>query len=444
MNTRPRDIESGPPDRPLSRSGVWNLGLNVFSKSQTVALLVAGSLIDGFEGIGVIVTAMGACYVGGALADVGLAAELSRLSIANRSRGALDRSLRAIATQAPLAILFSPVIFYAVLGHRTGASFILLLTIGMLAASLAASVQLTAVLNGLGDFRTPAAWLGGARLLSSVVAIAAVEIEPTASVVLGSFAVAEILGFSALLLATRKLRPRLPEATEPAVIHRSHLWLGGAAVVNVLTRQSDTILVAWILPPDQLGLYATASENVLTPLTRALAVATPFTFRSIRTTLDGDVPGGRRMFRRALTIGLVGAALLAAVTFGLTQLLGGSIGELSGLSDGDGPAVLGLCLAAGAFSVGAQVCFWIGIGFARHRAVGVGQVVGGLLGSVLIMVAAGAGGVIAAAAASIGRDAILFAIARTVTSPPAPGEAPSDRSDLELELEIELNAAEVE
>src|SRR5919108_6557456 len=64
----------------LARGGAWNLAFKLSNQSQTLALLVAGSIMQGLVGIGVLVTAMAATLLGQALADFGLSAEVGRVA----------------------------------------------------------------------------------------------------------------------------------------------------------------------------------------------------------------------------------------------------------------------------------------------------------------------------------------------------------------------------
>ena len=407
----------------LSASAAWNLSLNVFGASQTLALLVAGSIIDGLAGVGVIVTAMAAALLGHALADFGLASELGRLSLAYPSRATVDRCTRAIVRQAPLALVLGPAV-YLILGPTT-ASVPLLAVIGLNGSLLVATVGLTAVLQGLGDFRSPAARLGSARLISSFAAVAAAVVEPTPTVVLGSFAIAECVGVVALAGSVRRARLRLPVADHPdGAVRRSHVWLGVAFLINMLTHQGDTILVASILSPDALGLFATASalQNGVTTLSSSLGA--PVGLRSISATLRGDPRGGARRLRQALVITAGSAAILAILTWLVARLAGESVDELSELAAGQGPVVLALCLAAGPLGGAGNVCLLVGIGFARHRRVGACQIQAGLVAVVAIVAGAQLAGVVGAAAGTVVRDIVRLALARRLTKPPTNSAAP--------------------
>ncbi|HEY1236861.1 MAG TPA: hypothetical protein VGE91_00890, partial [Solirubrobacterales bacterium] len=242
----------------LASASVWSLVLNIFSKSQTITLLAAGSVLGGLVGVGVIVTASAATVLGCALASFGLAGELARLSVAYPNRPMVRRSARAIAKQAPLAVLIAPAAY--ILVGPTAGTFWLFLAIGLTSCFLVATMALTAILNGLGDFRSPALRVGGARLVAGLAAIGAAAIHPDPALVIGCFGAAEAFGVGALALSVRDAHSRLPEVDHPeAHVKRERLWFGVAAVVSLVTNQADTLLVASILSPQDLGLFATAS-----------------------------------------------------------------------------------------------------------------------------------------------------------------------------------------
>ena len=249
------------PESPLGKAAAWNLSLSVLSKTQSLALLVAGAVLGGLSGVGIVTTAMGACYLGAALADFGLSSELGRLGVTHRTRATVDRCGRALAIQAPLGLLIAPAIFYFSLGHRTGQTPELFLTIGLLSSLFVATTGLTAILNGLGDFRSPAAWLGSARLASSFAAVGGAAVLDSPAAIIGAFVAGEAVGLIALMGSARRTRATLePGHEDVSVVRRTHAWLGAASVINVLTNQSDTILVASILSPSELGLFGTASR----------------------------------------------------------------------------------------------------------------------------------------------------------------------------------------
>jgi O-antigen/teichoic acid export membrane protein len=401
----------------LSRASLWNLSLNLANKSQTLALLAAGTVIGGVTGIGVIVTAMASALVGHALADFGLSGELTRLSVAFPNRVTVDRCLRALARQAPLALLLGPLI-YVILGPTSG-SVALLTVIGLNSAFLVGSIGLGAVLNGLGDFHSPATFLGGARLLSSIAAVAGAAIEPTPAVVIGCFTAAEGVGLVALLRSVRRARARLPEEGHPeGRVLRARLWFGVAQITNLLTNQADTLLVASILSPTALGLFATASTLENAAATLAFAPAMPVALRSVGTTLGGDRAGGTHLLRRAFITAAAAAVVLAVLVGGFSQLTGDSIGKLEDFASGDGPLVLALCVAAAPIGVIADLCVVVGAGFGRHRPLGISQIQAGSVAVAAIIAGAHFAGAVGAAGGTIVRDAVRVLIGRRLTAPP--------------------------
>jgi O-antigen/teichoic acid export membrane protein len=416
----PEGLGPGPPTPTsprLSRASVWNLSLNVFNKSQTVALLAAGSVIGGLTGIGVLVTAVAASSLGQALADFGLSGEVTRLNVAYPNRVTVDRSLRAFARQAPLALLVAPAV-YIVLGPTSGSAPFLAI-LGLYSSCLVGTIGLTAILNGLGDFRAPAAFVGGARFLSSIAAVIAAAIEPTPMAVISAFAVGEAVGLATLLIATVRAKAKLPDAEHPeGRVRRARLWFGVAQIVNLMTNQADTLLVASILSPHDLGLFATASALENGVATFSLALAMPITLRSVGTTLAGEIADGARMLRRAFLTAASAALVLAVLTFVVALVTGDAISKLHGLANGDGPLVLGLCLAAAPIGVIADICVVTGAGFARHRAVGVRQAQAGVSAIAAIVAGAKIAGTVGAAAGTIVRDVARVLVTRGLATPP--------------------------
>jgi hypothetical protein len=407
----------------LSRASIWNLSLNLFNKSQTVALLAAGSIIGGLTGIGVIVTAMAAALLGSAIADFGLSGEMTRLNVAFPNRVTVDRCIRALSRQAPLALPIAPLI-YVILGP-TNASAALLLVIGLNSTFLVGTIGLGAVLNGLGDFHSPARWLGGARFLSSIAAVVGAAIEPTPTTVISCFAAAEGVGLLALLRSVRRARAELPEAEHPeGHVRRARLWFGVAQIVNLVTNQADTLLVASILSPTALGLFATASALENGVATLAFAPALPVALRSVGTTLGGDPAAGARLLRRAFITAALSAAVLAVLTWGGAQLIGDSIGKLHDLTVGDGPVVLALCIAAAPLGVVADICIVVAAGFARHRRLGVSQIEAGSVAVGAIIAGAHVAGAVGAAGGTLVRDAVRVLLGRRLTAPPTETDAP--------------------
>ena len=214
------------PTGSLAPAGAWNLGFKLSNQSQTLALLAAGSIIGGLVGVGVLVTAVATTVIGQALADFGLSAEVGRVSVAYPSRRTVTRCYRAIALHAPLAFVVAPALYAAVGPTTPSVGF--LAVIGVASALLVATAALTALLNGLGDFRSPALGLGSARALSGIAAIAGAAIDPSPTIVLGTFAIGESVGLSALAWSVRKARAGLPEGDDlpDARLKRGRAWLG--------------------------------------------------------------------------------------------------------------------------------------------------------------------------------------------------------------------------
>jgi O-antigen/teichoic acid export membrane protein len=414
----------------LARGGAWNLAFKLSNQSQTLALLVAGSIMQGLVGIGILVTAMAATLLGQALADFGLSAEVGRVAVAHPNRHTVGRCYRAVALHAPIALVLAPAI-YAALGPG-GASASLLAVIGIDSALLVATGALTALMNGLHDFRTPAVGLGSARALSAVAAVVAAAVDPNPTTVIGAFALGEAVGLAAIAWSAHRARADLAEDDHPgATLKRARAWLGGAVIVHMLTSQGSTILVASILSPYALGLYATASTLQNGVITLSGAPAAPFAFRSISATLGGDENGGASLLRRAVITAAGTATVIAAVTWIVTFFAGDLIDKLSGLAEGNGPLVLALCLIAAPLSVVGTVWLFMGIGFGRHRAVGTYQIGLGSFAAAVIVIGALVAGVVGAAAATVVRDLVRMAVLRRLAVPPRehetvpPAAAPS-------------------
>jgi hypothetical protein len=103
-------------------------------------------------------------------------------------------------------------------------------------------------------------------------------------------------------------------------------------------------------------------------------------------------------------------------------LAGSSIDKFAGLAEGDGPAVLGLCLAAGPMGAVVAVCLIVGAGLGRHRPVGVRQIEVGICAVTAIVVGALVAGPVGAAAGTIVRDAVGVLLTRRLTVPPSQPE----------------------
>jgi O-antigen/teichoic acid export membrane protein len=414
----PAPQERGPAGGTALRSAsAWNLILNLVSKSQTFALLAAGSIIGGLVGVGVILTAVAACVLGSGLASFGLGAELSRLNVAYPSRHTVTRSVRSIFRQAPLGLLFSPTA-YLLVGPTKG-SVALLLAIGLTSCFLVAAIALTAILNGLGDFRSPAIRLGGARLVASAGAVAVAVVKPDPAAVIGCFGGAEAFGVMALSFSVRAARSRLPDVDHAkAHVQRARHWFGLAAVVSLLTNQADTLLVSSILSPESLGLFATASTLENGVATFAQAATTPVAFRAIGATLAGDAKRGAHLTKRAFAVAVCAGLVLSALAWIVAQGAGDLIGKFEGLTHGDGPLVLGLCLLAGPPGAVVAASLVFGAGYGRHRPVGIRQTLVGVCAVPAIVVGALVAGPVGAAAGTIVRDLAGVLITRRLATPP--------------------------
>jgi O-antigen/teichoic acid export membrane protein len=226
-----------------------------------------------------------------------------------------------------------------------------------------------------------------------------------------------------LALSVRAARSRLTDEDHPeARLKRARHWFGIAAVVNLVTNQADTLLIASILSPQDLGLFATASTLENGVATFATAAATPATFRSIATTLAGDIARGAQLLKRAFTVAVGLAVVLAALGWGVALLAGGSIDKFGGLAHGDGPLVLGLCLVAGPPGAAVAVCILVGGGLGRHRPVGIRQIEVGICAVTAIVVGAAVAGPVGAAAGTIVRDVVGLLLTRGLTAPPSQAE----------------------
>ena len=356
--------------------------------------------------------------------------ELQRLNVAYPNRPTVARSVRAISRQAPLALLIAPAVYFLV--GPTSGSVPLLLVIGFTSCFLTVTLGLTATLNGLGDFRSPAIRLGGARLLAGAAAIAVATVEPEPAAVLACFGAAEAFGAGALALSVRSVRSRLPDVDHPdAHLHRDRHWFGTAGLVYLVTNQADTLLVSSILTPEGLGLYATASTLENGVATFATSAAMPTTFRAIGSTLRGETDLGAHLLRRAFAVAAFLAIVLAVCGWIGAELIGGSIGKLAPLTEGDGPLVLALCLAAGPLAAAVAICLLVGAGYGRHRPVGVRQIQVGICAIVAIVAGALVAGPVGAAAGMIVRDLAGLLITKGLTKPPSPAEMPAESEGAE-------------
>lgn len=404
--SEPRAFSAAAGHRNPTSAGAWNLGLNLFGKAESLALLIGGSIVGGLAGVGLVSTAMASSFLGVALADFGLTSEIGRLSVTHPTRRTVEASCRALILQAPLALFLAPAAFYVTLGQRVGGTAPMLCAIGLLAACLMGNGGLTAVFNGLGDFRTPALWLGGARLLASVGAVVGAALNPSPLMIIGTFLLAESSGLIALVRSIRRRSVSLPGGdSRQSRVRRTHLWLGAASVANGLTNQSDIVLVASILTPKYLGMFSIASLLQNGVGTSALSASTPFSRRAVRATVVGRPSA--RLLRQAMAVGVLVTVCLAVVTWGGSQVAATHSASLAPLTAGTGQLVLALCLIAAVPASLAGVCFAMGIGLGLHRAVGLAAMAAGLVAVVCITVGAELLGVVGAAAGTLIRDGFL-------------------------------------
>jgi O-antigen/teichoic acid export membrane protein len=406
----------GPPTG-LASAGAWNLAFKLTNQAQTLAVLIAGTLMNGLAGVGILVTATATVVLGQAIADFGLAAEVARVSVAYPSRQTLGRCYRALALHAPIALVLAPALYLA-LGPASG-SLALLVALGVTSAALVTTAVLATLLNGLGDFRSPATSLGTLRIVTSVLAVAGAAIHPDPAVVIGVYGVGEVVGAVALGWFAHRARAGLADEDHPeGRIKRERGWLGAAVIVNLLTSQADTLLVASILHPTALGIFGTASTLQNGTITLATAPAAPFAYRSVKTSLNGDPDGGRRLLRKATATAAGSAVVIAVLAWGGSLLVGHHIDKLAQVASGDGPLVLGLCLASAPVGVISMVWLYLGIGFGRHRAVGLSQIGLGVFAAGAIIAGALVAGVVGAATGVVARDVTRVAFLRRLKKPP--------------------------
>lgn len=397
----------------INQDVAWNIALNGVSKAQSLTVLVAGYVVGRLGGVGIASTAMASCYLGAALADFGLASEMGRLSVTESTRRTVHQCQRALAMQAPAAVILAPAIFYLALGRRVGTSFFMLGVIGLLAACLTSTAGLVAVLNGLLDFKAPAACLGITRLLSCIAAVAGVLIHPGPAVIIAAFLVAEAISVIALAIALRHRSAQLPAVHDPkARILRTHVWLGASSVINILTNQSDTILVASILTPQSLGLFSIASQLQNGVGTIALASSTPVSLRAVSEAVRGRSPNPL-LQRASVTAG--GVAITMAVGTWLIIHFGASLfAKIAVLGTSRSEVVLAVCLIAAIPSAIGGLYLAVSIGYGAHRAVGTARMITGLIAAGCIIAGALLLGVVGAAIGTLVRDGMVAVVGRKI------------------------------
>ncbi len=287
-----RPEESGHSDdsekRRLTRDGMWTLALNALSKFQSLALLVGGYEVGGYAGIGVVATAVGASYLASSSGDFGLSNEIYRAVARSPNRATVALAVKTMVYRLPIAVVLAPITFRLTAGTHSHASWALYGGMAIFAASLVTSTELAATIGGLGNFSAPTQMIGTSRFVSAVGALVLVGITHSAASILFSFVVGEVVG-GALCVACLRRHSYPPNAVStPERISRQHLWLGGASILNVLTNQSDTLLVAALISPTQLGIFGVASQLQNGVATLALSPATPITVRAAKASLKVD------------------------------------------------------------------------------------------------------------------------------------------------------------
>ncbi len=399
----------------VARDGMWTLLLNLLSKLQSVALLVCGYHFAGFAGIGVLTTAVGASYLASSAADFGLSNEIARVVAGRPSEQTVQAAERAGVVRVPIALLVSPLAFWLALGRHTHVSWVVYVAIAAFAANLLASTELVAGIGGLGNFAVPTQLVGACRAASSVLAVALIYATHSAASVLWSFVGGEFVGVVTCLIYLRRYTYPENGHTTAATLSPQHLWLGAASVVNVLTNQSDTVLVAAILTPTQLGIFSIASQLQNGVATLALSPASPMTVHAARAAADGTNPLPAVNQARRLTLRL--AITMVVLVFGITAICANVFTKLQPLSTHVGIITLLLCLLAAIPSAVSGIYFAVAVGFKEHRRVGLGRLSGGLMSAAVIIGLAEAFTLIGAASGTLIRDLVALTIAYRIATP---------------------------
>jgi O-antigen/teichoic acid export membrane protein len=394
---------------------MWTLLLNLLSKLQSVALLICGYHVAGFAGIGVLTTAVGASYLASSAADFGLSNEIARVVAGRPFEQTIRTAGRAGVVRVPIALVVSPLAFWLTVGRHAHASWVAYVGMAAFAATLLASTELIAGIGGLGNFAVPTQLVGACRAASSVVAVMVVYAAHSPASVLLSFAGGELVGVVLCLVYLRRYSFADADNALTAQLSRQHLWLGAAAVVNVLTNQSDTVLVAAILSPTQLGIFSIASQLQNGVATLALSPASPMTVHAARAAAEGILPVASVNHARRLTLRL--AITLVALIFGAAALLANAVTKLQPLSTHVGITTLLLCLLAAIPSAVSGIYFAVAVGFKEHRRVGIGRLSGGLASATVIVALAEAFRLVGAASGTLIRDLVALAIAYRIAAP---------------------------
>ena len=407
----------------VARDGMWTLLLNLLSKLQSVALLICGYHVAGFAGIGVLTTAVGASYLASSAADFGLSNEIARVVAGRPFEQTVRTATSAGMVRIPIALLVSPLAFWLTLGRHAHVSWVVYVAMAAFSVALLASTELIASIGGLGNFVVPTQLVGGCRAASSVLAVVLVYATHSAASVLLSFAGGELAGVVMCLRYLRRYAYADNDDTPAARLSRQHLWLGAASVVNVLTNQSDTVLVAAILTPTQLGIFSIASQLQNGVATLALSPASPMTVHAARAAADGTNPLPAVNKARRLTLRL--AITMVVVVFGLAATCANVFTKLQPLSTHIGIITLLLCLLAAIPSAVSGIYFAVAVGFKEHHRVGLGRLSGGLASAAVIIGLAEAFRLIGAASGTLVRDLVALTIAYRIAAPHL-SEGPDD------------------
>lgn len=209
-------------------------------------------------------------------------------------------------------------------------------------------------------------------------------------------------------------------------------------MTNVLTNQSDTLLVAAILSPRDLGLFSIASLLQNGVGTTSLAALTPTALNVVRA-VAGRLPAGPEL-RRAAWLGVRISAIVAILAWGGAQLSGALIPRVAQLDHAHGRIVLAVSLLSTLMTGPAGVLLTVGIGCGEHRRVGIAGIVTGCAAVPAICVGAAALGVIGAAAGTVVRDAVLLVMSTRAVQPPMARAPQSTNPGPEPPLRIEAGA----
>jgi O-antigen/teichoic acid export membrane protein len=296
----------------LLRDAAWSLVFNLLNKTQTVAIVVAGLIVDGVVGVGQITTIIAAANLGAGLADFGYSYECGRFIAASPCQSNVARAIRQIPARVLIGAGLGIVGYALTVGiHSSRASASALLTVGVLGGALAASAVFLQVLYSLDRFRIASSTLGVLRGLSGVAAIIVAGATKSVIAVAAVTAVIEVASAGVLLLATARGAKHLEIGRGVERIGGAYLWLGVGSTVSTFVNRSDVLLVASLTNPVALGVYSIASqlENAIESF--ALAPSAPMLVHAARARASGAPiePLIRQGRRAALALGLSATAL---------------------------------------------------------------------------------------------------------------------------------------